>query len=837
MVLAVACVLSFGVNARRFRAWRALLVLAFLGLAMFHARALPFFAVVAGPVLALNLQEAAARLNALPGGERRTAPLAILGRGFGFLLLLAGLATAWPGWLSIRPHERHRVGWDEDFDPALKGVALFLDGLREQGDLPPDARGFHYSPETGNALAWYAPEVKGFFDHRYELFGDVIPEWVQTRASFADRAEKLAWPDLLDRLGADYVVLYAGNVERLERPFLGLTTYPRGEDPKTWVLLYLNGRAAVFGSVKRHPSSAARSLKPRRLAYAPAKDELAPPEGMEALPVERPFWYAYTDPLPPRSEGADECQMHVFGFRASTEVVQREENRLLRVSLAAGVTGAAAPLAPGLASAALAPYVVQDRFESGRRWLQFAGVKPNERSAPSREEAFVLESLGRGFFHNRDEGDPAHLYLAIRAARRALGGPNGYNDFPAHAHLTTAYQLLVGLTRERSWRDQLGWVERSKQVATFGLPPLRQLRYVQITSELVNALTFEPENEAIHANLAAMYSSIGVAQQDGLHRGCKDLELEHRKHALRLARAAGPRRGEPYVQFEKRIQENEKSVQKLAEDVDRQQNRFNSAARNLPGVLARAVLALDYNLAGQALAILMASNQAVFGVDGTRLQIELALMAGRVRDVKSWFDDIGEKDLRERLEPFRYHWFATLLAASLGDYEGADRHLRELPVLARRTPEALMAAREMGIGVTPREFELPTVEVVAALAAAKVIADGPLPASEAWTRLNEHRLNAQIANGMSIDWVNLQPDQSDRGATIVLRNVLVLTLDESTVQVLRGILAVEQGNVARAREAFGEAIRVTGPFLAGTPAGRLPQPEIAEEFLNRLKKP
>src|SRR6185369_12128047 len=61
LVLALLTLGSFLVNLRGIRWWRVLIVGAFLGLALYHLRAVPFFAFVAAPILALNVQEAVVR--------------------------------------------------------------------------------------------------------------------------------------------------------------------------------------------------------------------------------------------------------------------------------------------------------------------------------------------------------------------------------------------------------------------------------------------------------------------------------------------------------------------------------------------------------------------------------------------------------------------------------------------------------------------------------------------------------------------------------------------------------------------------------------------------------
>src|SRR5262249_47296079 len=94
-LLLVAGLASFVLCGRslhpgRLRAWLAL-----AGLSAYQAHAIPFFAVAAGPVLALNLQDWA-RTATLPPALHR---LELAARGVGILVGPALLVLAWPGWL------------------------------------------------------------------------------------------------------------------------------------------------------------------------------------------------------------------------------------------------------------------------------------------------------------------------------------------------------------------------------------------------------------------------------------------------------------------------------------------------------------------------------------------------------------------------------------------------------------------------------------------------------------------------------------------------------------------------------------------------------------------
>src|SRR5205814_686789 len=98
-------------NFRGLRWWRVLLAGFFLALALYHVRAVPFFAAVAAPVLALNVQEVVARWREA-NPPRRRDPLLSLARAFGFLLLRVLLATGYvgPAGAGGRPHRPVHAG-------------------------------------------------------------------------------------------------------------------------------------------------------------------------------------------------------------------------------------------------------------------------------------------------------------------------------------------------------------------------------------------------------------------------------------------------------------------------------------------------------------------------------------------------------------------------------------------------------------------------------------------------------------------------------------------------------------------------------------------------------
>ena len=148
-------VLSFAINWRDWRWRRALIWLAFFVLSAYQARAIPFFAVVAGPVMAFNFHEFAARHRA------PARAWAFGGRLLTVFITLGLVVAAWPGWLQAPPYEPR--DWTVEVDPSLQQAAARINEWRRDGRLDPQALVFHSSLDAANYFAWACPEERGFF--------------------------------------------------------------------------------------------------------------------------------------------------------------------------------------------------------------------------------------------------------------------------------------------------------------------------------------------------------------------------------------------------------------------------------------------------------------------------------------------------------------------------------------------------------------------------------------------------------------------------------------------------------------------------------------------------
>ena len=147
---------SFAWRGRSLHPGRLLAWLALAALSAYQARAIPFFAVLAGPVLALNIQDTAGNLPLAPTWRQLRAA----GRGVGALVGLALLVLAWPGWLQPAPYRPR--GWTVEPDASLVRLAEQLQQWHAEQQVPDDRFALTLSPDAAHHLAWFCPAEKGF---------------------------------------------------------------------------------------------------------------------------------------------------------------------------------------------------------------------------------------------------------------------------------------------------------------------------------------------------------------------------------------------------------------------------------------------------------------------------------------------------------------------------------------------------------------------------------------------------------------------------------------------------------------------------------------------------
>jgi hypothetical protein len=229
------------------------------------------------------------------------------------------------------------------------------------------------------------------------------------------------------------------------------------------------------------------------------------------------------------------------------------------------------------------------------------------------------------------------------------------------------------------------------------------------------------------------------------------------------------------------------------------------------------------NLGEKALQVLLESDALEFGEQGTQLELDLLVRQGRLDELRGKLSvDKDEterekmaKDLNGTLGSGTYEMYRCLLALGEGDYKEADAFLAQAAEKGINSPGRLRALRQQlslegkepgpGKGLTPRQL--------AAAGVAKTVMD-----------MTPH--SAPVA------WLMLQRMLPRERFGLIQRAVEPL-LREADYNTVRGLLAVEVGDIPRAKRLFREALYADKDYkdppdaifgastvgLLGTPAG------------------
>ncbi|MDB5310839.1 MAG: hypothetical protein JWO38_5041 [Gemmataceae bacterium] len=671
---------------------------------------MPFFAVVAGPVLAWNLQDVFAR-RPPPPPRRPWARLTI--RAATALLAVAFLACLWPGWLQGPPFEPRR--WAGDPPPALARGAEVFRQWHAAGAWPPGTRTLHLSPDTANAFRWLCPEDDQLLDA--QLAADVV--------AAAGGGEPV--DDRLRQARVSRIVVYGMDrglsVAVLERLLAA---------PDRWPLLHLGGGVVVFGWRDPARPGAEDPFRDRevdldRLAFHPTTNEMAPPSG----PARggRRWWDAFWKPAPSRSPDRDEATVLLLKADAMRQLAPARHLNAWEAGQVAALVGAGGRVGP---------------FAPTDHALRLALLRPPlpDRSSPGEAPPPVTQtifSLQRQFVFLRGDTPPGVLFAAVRAARRAAAADP--TDAGAHLVLGQAYLRLLGSTTERAWAGRL--------------PQLARLRQAQASTALNRALALDPGLAQAHLELGRLYQNLG----------CLDLAAAH----LRAYRTAAARPGQNDTPVDTELA-------RLEEEVERLVHKFSEeSARS--SVADRAARAANLGLGGKARDILLESDVAAFGTQGTELELDLLLRTGRADDVLDW----TTPELKGSLGVPFYHWSRAQALAAIGNYAAADAELVEL------------------IGPAGQRLDVDQVAGVFGLLVGRAVLDeqtgGPfLP----------HLIRQALGR---------KSFQSGIGETLA---ELAQLSDGATI---RGLVALEAGEIARTREAFHTALALSPDRSADTRFG------------------
>jgi tetratricopeptide (TPR) repeat protein len=646
--------------------WRAgLLWLAFFLLSVYQAAAIPFFAVVACPIIAWNVEQGLTRLTmkAKASGQGGWM-LGALGRPLVVVACLALVIVAWPGWLLSGRGEPRR--WIVEPEPSLQKAAEQVAQWRKEGKLAEGDRGLNLSPEVAQVFAWFCPAEKSYFASPERLDPHAQSDLRQVREILqrgpgiyplqSGRLNEVR--EILRRWQINHVVLF-----NLGQGFMNPALQQFFLDPKEWPCIFLDGRTLIFGW--RDPGRAGSAPDPfaalevnlEDRAWHPRPEDHAPAASAEGDPGSQPWWQSFLSGRPFWNPDRAEAALYMMHFQALAAPYRMKQLRNAQLAY----------------SAQYAQTIALPSFTLAMP--SFSGCVNACAAVPSE---WCLRSLPLPFLITEwDDGPPASLVLAIRAARRALRVDP--NNAQAYVVLGDAYTLLLQNTRERSWATVL--------------PTLQLMRRAQAAAAFQQALRLQPDLVEAHRKLAVLFEQAGI----------NDLSLKHGKEFLKYLRAAGPLFGQTQEEFAADLEKKEGVATAQEKAVEKSLEQFDIGSLNMR-VSDRANLALRLGLGGKALETLLESDLAAFGEHGLRSELSLLLLTGDPKAVRDWMDESH----RDALGYPTYYRLRAEQAAALGNYEQADEDMAAMLPKAYRVP-------------TPRPFLPINLEPVSAVTVGALI--------------------------------------------------------------------------------------------------------------------
>jgi len=773
---------------------RLVIWLVYAALSLFLVRLIPFFALVAGPITALNFQDFAQwcfgtqvrvegkwRLWSL-GGRLATAAGSL-----GLLFL------AWPGWLHAAPedpHLTHRIAWRLDEDPSLRRAAQRIGELQQSGKL---GHGFNYVPDVVNYLSWFSPGTKGFFDHRFALFAGCADQYARARQSLREEGEyffklrqdprtvppRRDWQEVFRARGINYVVLTAVD----KKPLLSELAVSFWLSQASWVPLYADGRTVIFGWIEPGPRDQFAGLEwdLNRLAFGPvAEDRRAPLEAPEPPPEPPGFWLQYWLGPPPEPLAAATA-------RQCLELYQNVAQRWVQAYLPAWQVACW----PGP--------------------IGTAGIIPGSVSGPAAAAALVRlpqnvllyrDRQGRGFLRPKESGPPGAAVVAVRSARRAV----------AASPADPGSQLVLADAVQNLWKRQeqywvpwqpIGGPASFQEVRPLDRQTLRMVQFLTALEQFVSLKGDQPQSVLVdvHWDLAQLYVRMHYL----------DLGLEHFARAREIL-ADLPPPPELKDNFTRKREELDRVYKILNTEVKKRQEYYDlktsagkmTALERFEIALWKPYRATDENnrvtedrqglgLARRALDVLGQMNLAELPDQqkaiSAKLQLALLLTMGRVREAQ----DVLVPTLKPLLGQEEYERFEVMLGAATGNYRRADQALATLEKIAVISQKQQQAQRL-------KILEQTRASLLTTLAFDPPLQTLPVPRASLYL---------------------LQQ--------LMVRSPIVPPVPEQRIQlrVLRGLLALEQGDTGMALIHFEGALRRAGPEP-------FPDRPIAERYVQLL---
>jgi tetratricopeptide (TPR) repeat protein len=764
-------------RSRRFPLGRLLVWLFMAILGALHLRAVAFFAVVAGPITALNLQQYLARPATAETVVRRPSDLVLLGRVGALLGCVVLLLLAWPGWLHGSPDDprrTHRVSWHAYAEPSLVKAARRLDDLLKTEKLQ---HGFNYGPEAANYFAWFAgPSARTFFDLRYTVPPKAAADYARVRKALREEWTVLvnprkSLPDdrrvreiqrVFRTYRINYIVLTSLHLDPEARDVANRLTI----EPRQWVPLYGDGRTAIFGWRDPHrPDNpfAGLEVDRSRLAFGKVPSEQrAPRKGPEPPDGPPPLWEHYLFGKPPPALQTAEAESYLVDYHWLSPRWQRWQ----------------------------VPFVLSEQLSA---LLEPAEGRPNLPPAYARGAALHLrnvrkaqEGLAKAILAN-DPGPPELPLLTIRAARRAI--EENPADPGAYVTLAEGYFTLWQIQEQR-WVPHIlpqGSHEHFMSRST--------LRHIQYVTAVKLALRFQPDNPFLHLRLARVFQEMNYF----------DVALEHAELAKAALSGSAARRQSEKDQ-ERQVKELDKLVKWLGDEVRRRRDEYDLQTVGQKSALEKFRTALlrptrppwkidpanppPRGLAKLGLELLREVDPDTLSAqqqpEVADWQIKLMLLLGMSKDLRETVFNAEDAPRLRKLLKDRYDIAAALFAAAVGNYAELDHGLAEWEKPNRRPGmEKLLAVIEKQI----KQFK--DAHILALVSSVPFVPTlDPKPAPQL--------LYVTISQG-----------------ELMKRSFFVESFIQRVAELraIRGLLALEQGDTARAREHFENCLELAGTHV------------------------
>lgn|GEM_PF-1201071 len=858
LVAAGAVALGFGVG--RLRVAHVALWVGFLLLSLASVYAIPFFAIVAVPLVSAQLNALSARTELKTWGDPKSR-LVWLGSSIGRIACVLGVCAlcvlTYPGWTQPESNNlayARRVAWGVEADPLFVKASEQLKQWREQEKVPPEMHGIIAGPDLANYVAWFAPHEKVFVNGRYNHHRTELPDYVQLRKGLGLFVEKDERPNLKDatevvkKVGAGYVAITAHPIEGFFNTRAVIASSVLYDSWGEWSPWYVDGRTTIFGwrpeGQKGSPEFAALRVDPVLMAFGPNTTRLPEPELKQ--PLAQLGWeeaFVRSPRLTP--PGVTET----FGW------LQYKDGLKRRIQFRQGISN---PL-------------VEAAWLNTSSWHMFAMYMAREYGAFKFPP--VDPDIGSDL-----AGMKACAILALRAARRAIAEdpdhPEPYfalaealkdPDLPLSeservlGQVTAYRQCLVRMpTPERYRRGQYNILATSvafslaktylgrsevKQLPirkTNGRPELLEveIRFTGMPFDLPGLgdalgemVVLQPDRAGQPTTARVPVARYNPNAQFAIINHPTFLPLDVARETLELALKYAE------VDFVGEGSEDAKTIkaavmkqiqgglEAVKQELVRPTQRYNELKSRAPKLPALVDAAQTNSQLGEALRLLSDKDTDVekeFGAGAPRawlLRIALELALGRIENADDVLRAIGTSENSKAFEAARLTPMVQVLkyqkALQAGEYKTAGeiledmnnrggRELDKLPPPAQFTKTMILEIIALGYRTNEPEKVLtgllrppPLVPIPPLMQTALLLAQGPARSSAAGVA--NSRFQPTNLEAWTGDWLAL---------TRLIRSQIVTQMEsEASFFYRRGVLSLLEGDIPAAKRRFQQTVR------------------------------